>query len=124
MGHNMQDYLMQHNTVIGMNGSQPWVSFFFNQGKCSTLYDQPTNIWILDNVLSKQPSGDCGYQGQNALDKYIPLPGPDGFRFSGNVMYVPGGDRGQTWPVHNYWTDTSDGNLARVEKVSAGPQSK
>jgi hypothetical protein len=61
-------------------------------------------------------------------------------RYRGNVMYVPTGDRVQTFPVHNYastvpftyvapqsgnyqlttpyWTDTSDGKLAGIDYSS------
>lgn len=137
MGHRMRDMLFQHNTVEGINGSQSWRSFYFNQGSCPLMVDQPTNIWILDSVLSRQTSGDCGLQGQRALDSYIPLPGPDSARYIGNVMFVPVGDTVATWPAQNdatttplifadpshgnyelvspYWTNTYDGKLSGVD---------
>ena len=137
MGHRMRDMLFQHNTVQGIDGSQSWASFYFNQGRCPIMVDQPTNIWILDNVLSRQSSGDCARQGQQALDSYIPQPTPDSSRYIGNVMFVPTGDNLASWPPHNYattvpfifadpsqgdyelvspyWTDTSDGTLSGVD---------
>jgi hypothetical protein len=101
MGHRMDGMLIQHNTVVGMNGSQPWASFYFNN---AVAPDHPTDVWILDNVLSRQPTGDGGRQGQNALDTYIPLPGPNGERFKGNVMFVPAGDQAQSFPKSNVST--------------------
>ena len=133
----MDSYLIQHNTVQGTNGSQSWNTVFFNQAQCPMLVGQPTNVWILDNVLSRQPVGDCGYPGQRALDSYMPLPVPDSARFIGNVMFVPSVDRVATWPAHNdattvplvfadpatgnyelvlpYWMDTYDRALAGVD---------
>ena len=130
--------LIQHNTVQGVNGSLPTYSFFFG-ANLQTLaqYPPPTNVWILDNVVSRQPTGNSGYLGQKALDTYMPLPAPDDLRFIGNVMFIPAGDRVATWPLHDYattipftfgdasngnyqlvipyWTDTSDGKLAGVD---------
>ena len=120
-----------------MNRSQAWEAIYFNQGRCPTMVDQPTNIWILDNVLNRQTTGDCAVRGQQALDAYMPLPAPDSSRYIGNVMFVPTGDAVATWPAHNdatttplvfadptngnyelvspYWTDTSDGKLSGVD---------
>jgi hypothetical protein len=140
MGHRMDGMLIQHNTIVGINNSQPWASFYFND---AVTPDHPTNLWILDNVMSHQPSGDGGRQGQNALDTYMPLPGPDGARFVGNVMFVPPADKVATWPLHNYattvpvtfaamstgnyqlvsptWTDTSDGYISGVNTNALPP---
>ena len=137
MGHRMDNYLIQHNTIQGMNGSQSWNTVFFNQAQCPSLLDQPTNVWILDNVLSRQVTGDCKYLGQRAMDSYMPLPAPDGGRFIGNVMFVPSTDQLASWPAHNdattvplvfadplngnyelvspYWVDTYDGTLSGVD---------
>jgi hypothetical protein len=126
--------LIQHNTVQGINGSQSWASLYFSN---AVAPDHPTNVWILDNALGRQPTGDGGFQGQAALDKYVPLPSPDSLRFAGNAMFAPSGDRVATWPPHNYattvsfifsdvsrgnyqlvtpaWTDTSDGKIAGVD---------
>jgi hypothetical protein len=134
MGHGMDGMLIQHNTVQGINGSQSWASLYFSN---AVAPDHPTNVWILDNALDRQPTGDGGFQGQAALDKYVPLPSPDSLRFAGNAMFAPLGDRVVTWPPHNYattvsfifsdvsrgnyqlvtpaWTDTSDGKIAGVD---------
>ncbi len=60
--------LIQHNTVQGINGSLPSYSFFFG-ANLQTLgnYPPPTNVWILDNVVTHQPTGNGGYLGQKAL---------------------------------------------------------
>lgn len=146
MGMRMDGLLIQHNTVQGINGTQSWGSFYFGASNCPSNGDQPTNVWILDNALSRQPTGDCGYQGQRALDSYIPLPAPDSSRFAGNVMFVPPGDRLNSWPLHDYattvpftfvnvstgnyqlvtpnWTDTSDGQIAGVNMSLLSMQNK
>jgi hypothetical protein len=84
LGHKMRDYLIQDNTVAGMNNSKPFASIYFNQGKCPNLVDQPVNLWIINNVLPSPPTGDCGYTGQKALDSYMPLPAPSNARYTGN----------------------------------------
>ena len=118
MWHRMDAMLIQHNTVQGIGSTQSWASIYFNN---ATARDHPTNVWILDNALSRQPTGDEFYQGQKALDTYMPLPAPDSVRFAGNVMFVPSGDNLATWPLYNYATtvpftfvDPSSGNYQLV----------
>jgi hypothetical protein len=94
------------------------------------------NIWILDNALCAQPTGDWGGLGAAALNCYMGDPAPLAPRFFGNAMYVPIGQGVASWPLHNYattvpftfaapgmgdyqlltpyWTDTSDGQLAGI----------
>ena len=104
MGHRMEGMLIQHNTVQGVNGSQSWGSIYFSN---AVAPDHPTNIWILDNVLSRQPTGDGGYQGQKALETYMPLPRPTAPRFRGNVIFVPPGSQPQGIAEGNVLTSTA-----------------
>jgi hypothetical protein len=94
---------------------------------------------VLDNALTQEPDGDCGLVslfGVAGLSNYMGDPSPLGPRFYGNVMYVPSGERLQTFPLHNYvtpvpftyaapvsgdyqllsplWTDTTDGKLSGI----------
>ena len=113
MGRKMDSILIQHNTVQGIHGSQPWGSFYFGATGCPSNGDQPTNLWILDNALSRQPTGDCGYQGQKALDSYIPLPAPSGGRFRGNAMFSPASDKAQPFPAGNVSLGSGAGSKDR-----------
>lgn len=141
----MQDVVFQHNTLVPA-ASKPcsWGVYF---GDASGYTDAPyltNNIWILDNVLCRQTSGDNGKQGKKGLKYYMgdPSADPNGFkaRYYGNVMYVPPGDSVQSFPPHNYsttvpftyvdpasdnyqlltpyWTDTSDGNITGISSIS------
>jgi hypothetical protein len=137
----MRDVVFQHNTTVSAASAPCWNSIYFGAGRQTSPFTNLTrNIWILDNVLCRQPTGDWGLQGTSGLTQYMGTPGPVDTRYRGNVMYVPTGDRVQTFPVHNYastvaftyvapsasnyqlvipyWTDTSDGKLAGVNYSS------
>ena len=107
----LTDYVFQHNTILMMDGSAVDASFYFTlrpDQTCDKLSGSAThNVWIADNVMTRQPTGDCGYQGTTGLNYYMSDPAPLAPRFYGNVMFVPGGDRLQTFPVHNYATMVS-----------------
>ena len=142
----MHDVVFQHNTLVnfGQTATSPGTpcgaSIIFADNK---THVQPVtqNIWILDNVLCREPIGD----GTNAttLSKYMSSPSTPPYdlnaRFYGNVMFVPPSDIAWTYPPHNYattipftyvnppydyqlltpyWTDTSDGNLAGVQSAN------
>jgi hypothetical protein len=133
----LTDVVFQHNTGVSAASTQCWNSVYFGAGTLKPPFTNLTqNIWVLDNALCRQPTGDFGYQGTTGLNMYMGVPGPVDSRFRGNVMYVPSTDRVQTFPVHNYattvpfvyvapqsgdyhlstpyWTDTSDGKLAGI----------
>ncbi len=133
----MRDVVFQHNTGVSAASTPCWSSVYFGAGSLKPPFTNLTqNIWLLDNALCRQPTGDWGLQGTTGLTQYMGVPGPVDTRFRGNVMYVPVGDRVQTFPVHNYastvpftyvapstgdyqlvtpyWTDTSDGKLAGI----------
>jgi hypothetical protein len=130
----MIDYVFQHNTAMMIDGSEMG-NYIFTAPTCT--YTHTSNVWLLDNVIARQPSGDCALQGLTGLNLYIPNPSPVATRYLGNVMFVPIGDRVATWPLHNYatmvpvtyvnpgnanyqlltpyWTDTSDGRLSGID---------
>lgn len=133
----LRDVEFQHNSGVPTASTPCWASVFFGAGSQKLpLSNLTQNIWLLDNVLCRQPSGDYGLQGTAGLTQYMGAPGPVDKRYLGNVMYVPQGDKVQTFPVHNYasmlpvtyvapqtgnyqlasprWTDTSDGKLAGI----------
>ncbi len=135
----LTDYVFQHNTALMSDGSaMPGYVFELSQQYgCSSTQPSPThNIWILDNVLTRQPTGDCGSQGTPGLNLYMGDPSPVAPRYLGNVMFVPSGDRVQSWPAENdattvpfvyvdpgsgnyqllspNWTQTSDGQESGI----------
>jgi len=138
------DVVVQHNTVVPYSNQTCWASAFFAViGTWKPPFPQSAtnNIWIIDNVLCRQPSGDSGLQGMAGLTQYMGAPSTPPFdlaqRFRGNVMYVPPGDKIQSFPPHNLstskafrhvdpasgnfqlleplWTETTDERLAGVD---------
>jgi hypothetical protein len=134
--------VFQHNTMISAASKPCWGSIGFT----SSAFPSHTtnNIWILDNVICAQPSGDWGQQGTSGLTAYMGDPSTPPYdltqRFYGNVIYVAPGIKVWPFPPHNYattvpftfvnpgalnyqlltpfWTDTSDGNIAGVGSAS------
>ena len=101
----VHDVVFQHNTMIPAATAPCWNSMFFSaSGQMPPMSNLTNNIWILDNVLCRQPSGDYGLQGTNGLTQYMGSPPPLDGRFTGNVIYVPAGDRAQSFPPHNLVT--------------------
>jgi hypothetical protein len=100
----LTDVVFQHNTVLKMDGSKCYFSLQFN-GKRGTPWPPPVpwthNLWVLDNVLCRQPSGDMGGQGTTGLTYYMGDPAPLDKRFLGNVIYVPPGDATHPFPPKN-----------------------
>jgi len=140
---NLTDVVFQHNTMVLADYSTADQSLWFNsvQGwPWPPLQPYTHNLWVLDNVLSRQPSGDsAGLLGTRGLTYYMGDPAPLDKRFMGNVMYVPSGDTMPSYPPRNSlqtkiafadpaagnyqltapkWTQTSDGALAGVNAAS------
>jgi hypothetical protein len=137
----LRDIVFQHNTAVPTASTPCWASVYFSTGTQKPPFTNITsNIWFLDNSECRQPTGDWGLQGKSGLTQYMGGSVPIDTRYRGNVMYVPTGDRVQTFPVHNYastvpftyvapqsgnyqlttpyWTDTSDGKLAGIDYSS------
>jgi hypothetical protein len=139
------DFVFQHNTALMSNQSTLWSAVRFSLPQLSWGCSPPVgfssthNVWVLDNALTQEPDGDCGLVslfGIAGLSDYMGDPSPLGPRFYGNVMFVPSGERVQTFPLHNYattvpftysapvsgdyqllspyWTDTTDGKLSGI----------
>jgi hypothetical protein len=149
----MHDVVFQHNTVVPAASAQCWNSVYFSipSGAQKPFSNLTNNIWILDNALCREPTGDWGLQGTSGLTQYIGNPSTPPYdltqRFYGNVMYVPSGNKVQVFPPANYattvpftyvdpstgdfqlltpyWTNTSDGQLSGVNfanlPTSTGP---
>ena len=140
---NLTDVVFQHNTMVlaDYSGADQSLYFIGVQGwpwPPSQSYTH--NLWVLDNVLSRQPSGDsAGLLGTRGLTYYMGDPAPVDKRFMGNVMYVPPGDTMPSYPPKNSlqakiafadpaagnyqltapkWTQTSDGALAGINNAS------
>ena len=141
-----RDVVFQHNTAIAAASTPCWASIYFDAQPNSKppLRHISNNVWILDNVLCNEPTGDWGQQGTSGLTEYMGTPSTPPYdltqRFYGNVMYVPTGNKVQSFPPHNYattvpftyvnpltgdfqlltpyWTDTSDGNIAGVQNAN------
>ena len=104
----MRNVLFQHNTLV-QNGNNPcWAGAYWNTG---TLTSEPPagltlNVWIIDNVLCRQPYGAWG-SDLTALYKYMRQPTTTAYdlpaRFTGNVMQKQG-DPTYTWPPNNVVT--------------------
>ena len=141
----MRDVVFEHNTTVSAPSTPCWEAIFFSAGTQKLPLTKLTqNIWVLDNTLCRQPTGDYGLQGTAGLTQYMGSPStpPYGLtqRFYGNVMYVPSNNWVQTFPPGNYattvpftyvnpttgdfqlvtpkWTDTTDGRLAGVNYSS------
>lgn len=105
------DVVVQHNTALLSNGSEMWY-YVFAMPQLSWGCAPPNgfsathDVWILDNAFTRQPSGDCGFQGNTALQWYMGDPSPVSPRFVGNVMFVPSGDSVRTWPTCDLATTT------------------
>jgi hypothetical protein len=148
----MRDVVFQHNTMIpAASTSGGSVYFAVPPGAKPPLRNISNNIWLLDNVMCNEPTGDDGQQGTSGLMQYMGTPSTPPYdvtrRFYGNVMHVPSNSKIYTFPAHNYattvpltyvnqpigdyqlltpyWTDTSDGQLAGINfsklPTSSGP---
>jgi hypothetical protein len=142
----LSDYIVQHNTFVPAPGTDCWSSVYFaafTRAKWPPAVSITHNIWLLDNAFCRQPSGDWGGQGTLGITRYMGDPAPVDSRYMGNVMYVPGDNKTQEWPLHNYattvpftyanqsqgnyqlatpyWLDTSDGTEAGVDPSKLPP---
>ena len=102
------DLVFQHNTVMPSPGSSACnAAVYFDaggKGLPSPPVSLTQNVWILDNILCRQPNGPAG-SGTAALNVYMPDPAPLPLRFSGNVMVVGPGEKEQSFPPNNLVTD-------------------
>ena len=143
---NATDMVLQHNTFVSYPGTNCSDSIYFSEPSGTPPPSTTTNIWVLDNALCRQPTGDYQWQGMKALNSYMSNPSTPPYdltqRFYGNVMYVRPSDKVATWQPHNYattlpftyvnqsggnyqlsvpyWTDTSDGRIAGVNSLAMG----
>jgi len=139
----LRNVVIQHNTTIAAASTPCWNSIYFGipPGQKPPYSRVSNNIWILDNALCRQPTGDNQQQGMTGLTQYMvdPSTPPNDLarRFYGNVMYVASGNQVQSFPPHNMstgkalryvdpdkgnynllqpkWTETSDGKPAGVD---------
>jgi hypothetical protein len=139
----MTDFVFQHNSTVMSNLSSCWNSVYFNSKK-GWRWPPPQsythNVWIVDNVLCKQPTGDFQQQGTQGLNYYMGDPPPLDRRFTGNVMMVGGvNDPAGSFPAKNSlqvklrfadptenrfdlvspkWTKTTDGAPAGISQLA------
>lgn len=142
MAHLMTDFVLQHNTFVPVPGTDCWNAVYFSVARDTRWPPKESitdNVWILDNALCRQPTGDFGAQGTKGLTYYMGAPTPLGPRFQGNVMYVPSNNQVQQFPARNYsttvaftytdpqngdyqllipdWLETSDGQEAGINNA-------
>lgn len=137
----LQDVVFQHNTLVSSPSAGCWNAVFFGAAGQNPPFTNLTyNVWMQDNSLCKQPSGDWGMQGTSGLTQYMGSPNtsPNDLtkRFYGNVMWVQPADKVQTFPYSNlaqttaftyvdpssmnyqllspYWATTSDGQQSGI----------
>lgn len=136
----LADVAFLHNTVVPAAGTSCWGSFFFTVpgGTRWPLTSSGThNIWIMNNLLCRPPTGDYGGQGIAGLELYMGDPEPLEKRFAGNVIFIPKDGQPASFPGSNRmvssgirfadaangdyelvlpkWTKTTDGNAAGVD---------
>lgn len=118
----MTDLVFQHNTTVTAPGTSCWNSIFFNgrQGVKPPWTSTTTNVWVLDNVLCRPPSGDGG----RGLAEYMGDPSPLDPRFAGNVMFLPADAKEGDYPRTNVvtrtpikFTDSTEGRFAVTAPV-------
>ncbi len=100
----LTDTVFEHNTLLMSDQSKCFASLYFNAPPKATWpfpHSGTNNLWVLDNVLCRQPSGDFGRMGVEGLSVYMGAPPPLQQRFSGNVMLVSSGDVAHDHPPKN-----------------------
>jgi len=105
----MTDFVFQHNTTVPAPGADCYQSIFFNMYqnmKWPPAESVTHNVWILDNALCRQPTGGSGGQGTTGMTYYMGDPPPLAPRYRGNVMYVSGNNKMETFPPGNLSTKT------------------
>jgi hypothetical protein len=134
----LQDIVLQHNTMVSSSSTPCWSSIYFSAGGSQPVPSHVTNdVWILDNVLCRQPNGDHGLRGTEGLNMYMGDPPPVDRRFKGNVMFAATSDLKYSYPptntlqarvsyvdpsADNYqlasptWIQTTDGTIAGVNE--------
>jgi hypothetical protein len=109
MAGKMTDFVFQHNTLVPAPGTDCWNSIYFEVPK-GTSWPPPEsithNVWVLDNVLCRPPTGDLGAQGTTGLGFYMGDPPPLATRYLGNEMFVPSGSKTAAFPSSNVLTKT------------------
>ncbi len=138
----IHEVVFQHNTGVSAASAPCWSSVYFGTALMKPPFINLTqNVWILDNVLCRQPVGGSGLQSTQGMTQSTgasvgPSPAVKE-RFFGNVMYVPPDDKVANFPSHNLsttkpiryvdatngnydllqpkWTETSDGKLAGID---------
>jgi len=137
----LTDVIVQHNTMLMSDNSPPFASWYFvvqaNDTCPPAEPSQTHNVWVLDNALNQQVSGDCGLLGTYGLGYYMSDPAPLIPRFYGNVMWAPNNNVAP-WPgtsndatttpftyvnpgIGNYqllipdWLNTTDGKVSGID---------
>ena len=103
----LSDVVFQHNTVIGAGGTGCWASFYFSVPEGSQwplAKSNSHNLWIVDNVLCRPPTGDFGGQGTSGLTSYMGDPVPLDRRLTGNVILAHAGEPPAEFPTGNLVT--------------------
>ena len=102
------DVIVEHNSAyMADNSEMGWGWYVFALPQLSWGCTPPPgfssthNVWILNNAVTSQPSGDCGFQGLTALQNYMSDPNPVAPRFVGNVLGVPSDEQVQHWTTCN-----------------------
>jgi len=138
----MSDLVFQHNTLVSAPETNCDQSVYFESDpawKWPPPRSYTHNVWILDNVLCRPPTGDWGEQGMAGLAYYMGDPPPVDKRFLGNVINVPSDGVMHPFPPKNAlkskitfvdpaaanyqllapnWMQTSDGTLAGVNMAT------
>ena len=139
----LRDVVFQHNTTVSAASTPCWNSIYFGSNGQNYPFPVPltNNVWILDNALCDQPTGDYGLTGTSGLGYYMgnPTTSPNDLahRFYGNVMWVQPGVKPASYSSSNmttatpftyinpsvfdyqlltpHWTTTSDGKLSGID---------
>jgi hypothetical protein len=104
LGPELADIAILHNTVVPATGTSCWGSIYFSVtgGSQWPLAKSLThNVWIMDNLLCRPPTGDYGGQGIAGLESYMGDPPPVEKRFAGNVIFLPKDGQPASFPGSN-----------------------
>ena len=105
----LADVLIQHNTVVPSTGRSCTASIYFSvegNQRWPLAESATRNMWIMDNVLCRPPTGDYGGQGIAGLEHYMGDTPPIDKRFAGNVIFVPKDAQPASFPGSNKQVST------------------
>ncbi len=120
----LADVVFLHNTVVPAASTSCWGSVYFTVAggtRWPLTASGTRNIWIMNNLLCRPPTGDYGGQGTTGLELYMGDPEPVEKRFAGNVIFIPKDGQPASFPGSNrmvssgiHFADAANGDYELV----------